>query len=75
MPRRIVLLLAWMSLAVLLVGSLLAEARQLAKVEAERAKVGTWGAVVNDASASSGKAVRWKSAGRLRPTWPPGATP
>src|SRR5215213_10332638 len=59
MPRRTGLLFAWMSLAVLLVGSLPADARQLAKVEAEKAKVGTWGAVVNDASASAGKAVRW----------------
>src|SRR5215212_1564105 len=59
MQGRTVLLFTWMILAVLLVGSLPAEARQLAKVEAERAKVGTWGAVVNDASASRGKAVRW----------------
>src|SRR5215212_5665093 len=56
-----------MSLAVLLVGTLPADARQLAKVEAERAKVGTWGAVVNDASASAGKAVRWNKDGTTGP--------
>jgi hypothetical protein len=52
------LLLAWMVLGVLLLGSLPADALQLAKVEAERATVGTWGAVVNDTAASGGKAVR-----------------
>ena len=52
-------LFAWMVLAVLLVGSLPADALQLAKVEAEQATVGTWGAVVNDTTASGGKAVRW----------------
>jgi hypothetical protein len=57
--RRSVHLLATMVLAVLLVGSLPADARQLAKVEAEQATVGTWGAVVNDTTASGGKAVRW----------------
>jgi len=56
-----------MILAVLLVGSLPADARQLAKVEAEKAKVGTWGAVVNDASASGGKAVRWNKPGTTGP--------
>jgi Thrombospondin type 3 repeat len=53
------LLLAWMILGVLLVGSLPADALQLAKVEAELATVGSWGAVVNDTTASGGKAVRW----------------
>jgi hypothetical protein len=54
------LLFAWMILGVLLVGSLPADALQLAKVEAEQATVGTWGAVVNDTTASGGKALRWK---------------
>jgi hypothetical protein len=45
--RRTVLLLASMALAVLLVGALPATARQLTKVEAEQAAVGTWSAVVN----------------------------
>src|SRR5215217_4379321 len=67
MPRRTGLLFAWMILAVLLVSSLPADARQLAKVEAEKAKVGTWGAVVNDASASGGKAVKWKTPGTTGP--------
>jgi hypothetical protein len=53
------LLLAWMILGVLLVGSLPADARQLAKLEAEQATVGTWGAVVNDTTASGGRALRW----------------
>jgi hypothetical protein len=53
------LLLAWMILGVLLVGSLPAGALQLAKVEAEQATVGTWGAMVNDTTASGAKAVRW----------------
>jgi hypothetical protein len=48
-----------MVLAVLLVGSLPADARQLAKVEAEQATVGSWGAVVDDTTASGRKAVRW----------------
>jgi hypothetical protein len=58
MPRT-GLLFAAMTLAVLLVGSLPADARQLAKVEAELAKVGTWGAKVSDTTASGGNAVRW----------------
>jgi hypothetical protein len=53
------LLLAWVILGVLLVGALPATARQLAKVEAELATVGTSGAVVNDTAASGAKAVRW----------------
>jgi hypothetical protein len=48
-----------MVLAVLLAGSLPAGALQLAKVEAEQATVGSWGAVVNDTTASGGKALRW----------------
>jgi len=40
-----------------------ADARQLTKVEAEQATVGTWGAVVNDTSASGAKAVRWNKPG------------
>jgi hypothetical protein len=32
-------------------------------VEAEQATVGTWGAVVNDTTASGGKAVKWKTPG------------
>jgi hypothetical protein len=40
-----------------------ADARQLAKVEAEQATVGTWGAVVNNTSASGGRAVRWNKPG------------
>src|SRR5215213_3386737 len=51
----------------LLVGLLPADARQLAKVEAEQATVGTWGAVVNDTSASGGKAVKWKTPGTTGP--------
>jgi hypothetical protein len=47
----------------LLVGALPADALQLAKVEAEQATVGTWGAVVNDTTASGGKAVKWKTPG------------
>jgi len=43
------------------------EARQLAKVEAEHATVGTWGAVVNDTTASGGKAVKWKTPGTTGP--------
>jgi hypothetical protein len=61
--RKAGLLFAWISLAVLLVGSLPAGARQLTKVEAEQARVGTWGAVVNDTTASGGKAVRWNTPG------------
>src|SRR5215207_10728241 len=57
------LLFAWMILGVLLVGSLPVDALQLAKVEAEQATVGTWGAVVNDTTASGGKAVKWKTPG------------
>ncbi len=53
------LLFASMVLAVLLGGTLPATASQLAKVEAELATVGSWGAVVNDTSASGAKAVRW----------------
>jgi hypothetical protein len=48
-----------MILGVLLVGSLPLDALQLAKVEAEQATVYTWGAVVNDTTASGGKALRW----------------
>ncbi|MBA3617254.1 MAG: hypothetical protein H0W52_14230, partial [Rubrobacteraceae bacterium] len=61
--RRSVHLLATMVLAVLLVGLLPADARQLTKVEAEQATVGTWGAVVNDTTASGAKAVRWNTPG------------
>ncbi|MDQ3497155.1 MAG: hypothetical protein M3514_06530 [Actinomycetota bacterium] len=57
--RKIGLLFASMVLAVLLVGTLPVPAPQLAKVEAEQATVGTWGAVVNDTTASGSKAVRW----------------
>src|SRR5215208_6421542 len=57
------LLFAWMILGVLLVGSLPVDALQLAKVEAEQATVGTWGAVVNDTTASGGKALRWNKPG------------
>jgi hypothetical protein len=56
-----------MVLAVLLVGSLPADARQLAKLEAEQATVGTWGAVVNDTTASGGKALRWNQPGTTGP--------
>jgi hypothetical protein len=48
-----------MVLVVLLVGALPTTASQLTKVEAEQATVGSWGAVVNDTSASGGKALRW----------------
>ena len=65
--RRPVHLFAAMILGMLLVGALPAEARQLAKVEAEQATVGTWGAVVNDTSASGGKAVKWKTPGTTGP--------
>src|SRR5215212_2296804 len=51
----------------LLVGLLPADARQLAKVEGEQATVGTWGAVVNDTTASGGKAVKWKTPGTTGP--------
>jgi hypothetical protein len=61
--RRTVLLFALMVLAALLVGALPATARQLTTVEAEQAKVGSWGAVVNDTTASGGKAVRWNKPG------------
>lgn len=47
----------------LLVGLSTAGARQLKAVEAERATVGTWGGVVNDTTASGGKAVRWNAPG------------
>jgi hypothetical protein len=57
------LLFASMILGVLLVGLLPADARHLAKLEAEQATVGTWGAVVNDTTASGGKAVRWDTSG------------
>jgi hypothetical protein len=57
------LLFAWMILGMLLVGCLSSDARQLTKVEAEQATVGTWGAVVNDTSASGGEAVRWNKPG------------
>ena len=52
-----------MILGMLLVGALPAKALQLAKVEAEQATVGTWGTVVNDTTASGGKAVKWKTPG------------
>src|SRR5215217_1336297 len=65
--RRSSLLFALMVLAVLLAGSLPADALQLAKVEAEQATVGTWGAVVNDTTASGGKAVRWNKPGTTGP--------
>jgi hypothetical protein len=61
------LLFVWMILGVLLVGLLPADARQLMKVEAEEATVGTWGAVVNDTTASGGKAVKWKTPGTTGP--------
>src|SRR5215204_6974981 len=61
--RRTSLLFASIVLAVLLAGSLPADALQLAKVEAEQAAVGSWGAVVNDTTASGGKAVKWKTPG------------
>src|SRR5215212_6394206 len=67
MMRRPVRLFAAMILGVLLVGPLPADALQLAKVEAEQATVGTWGAVVNDTSASGGKAVEWKTPGTTGP--------
>src|SRR5215212_1580270 len=67
MMRRPVCLFAAMILGVLLVGPLPADALQLAKVEAEQATVGTWGAVVNDSSAGGGKAVKWKSPGTTGP--------
>jgi hypothetical protein len=57
------LLFAWMILVMLLVGLLPADARQLTKLEAEQATVGTWGAVVNDTTASGGKALRWNTSG------------
>jgi hypothetical protein len=61
--KKIGLLFVWMILGVLLVGSLPADALQLAKVEAEQATVGTWGAVVNDTTASGAKALRWSQRG------------
>ena len=57
--RRTVRWLATIALVGLLAGSLPVEARQLTKVEAEQATVGTWGAVVDDTTASGGKAVMW----------------
>ena len=54
------LLFASMVLAALFVGALPTTASQLTKVEAEQATVGTWGAVVNDTTASGGRALRWK---------------
>jgi hypothetical protein len=57
--KKTSLLFAWMILGMLLVGCLSSDARQLVKVEAEQATVGTWGAVVNDTSASGAKAVWW----------------
>ena len=65
--RRSVHLLATMVLAVLLVGVLPVDARQLAKVEAEQATVGTWGAKVSDTTASGGQAVRWNTTGTTGP--------
>src|SRR5687767_10466991 len=57
---RMALISAAMAIVgLLLVGSLPADALQLAKVEAEQATVGTWGAVVNDTTASGGRAVGW----------------
>src|SRR5215212_1371104 len=67
MMRRPVQLFAGMILCVLLAGSLPADALQLAKVEGEQATVGTWGAVVNDTTASGGKAVKWKTPGTTDP--------
>ena len=61
--KKTSLLFAWMILVMLLVGLLPADARQLAKLEAEQATVGTWGAVVNDTTASGGKALRWNTSG------------
>ena len=61
------LLFASMVFAVLLAGTLPADARQLTKVEAELATVGSWGAVVNDTTASGGKAVRWNKPGTTGP--------
>src|SRR5215213_6811791 len=63
MMTRPVQLFAAMILGMLLVRALPADALQLAKVEAEQATVGTWGAVVNDTTASGGKAVKWKTPG------------
>ena len=60
-------LFPWMILGMLLAGLLPADARQLAKLEAEQATVGTWGAVVKDKTASGGKALRWNSPGTTGP--------
>jgi hypothetical protein len=60
---RMTLILAAMAIVGLLLAGDGADARQLAKVEAEQATVGTWGAVVNDTTASGGRAVRWNKPG------------
>jgi hypothetical protein len=60
---RMALILAAMAIVGVLLAGDGADARQLAKVEAEQATVGTWGAVVNDTSASGGRAVRWNKPG------------
>ena len=63
MRKKTGLLLAWMILGVLIVGSLSSDSPQLAKVEVEQAAVGTWSVAVNDTIASDGKAVRWNTPG------------
>lgn len=63
MRKKTGLLLAWMILGVLIVGSLSSDSPQLAKVEAEQVAVGTWSVAVNDTIASDGKAVRWNTPG------------
>ena len=60
---RMALILAAMAIVGVLLAGDGADARQLAKVEAEQATVGTWGAVVNDTTASGGRAVRWNKPG------------
>src|SRR5215210_4738799 len=60
---RITLILAAMAIVGLLLAGDGADARQLTKVEAEQATVGTWGAVVNDTNASGARAVRWNKPG------------
>src|SRR5215212_9085798 len=60
---RMSLILAAMAIVGVLLAGDGADARQLAKVEAEQATVGTWGAVVNDTTASGGRAVRWNKPG------------
>src|SRR5215211_6120215 len=60
---RMTFILAAMAIVGVLLAGDGADARQLAKVEAEQATVGTWGAVVNDTTASGGRAVRWNKPG------------